>query len=113
MESTSFSALTSALGGLMYLSSFGLYESGAVAAFGIVWSLRRLQKKWETAREYWQSEIREEGRKAVRAVTISVGQTLDDAASQGAARKDEGPAGELRRTRELVQKAEEALQRLK
>ena len=46
----------------------GLYEAGAVAAFGLVWSLRRMQKKWETARKFWEGEVREEGRKAVRAV---------------------------------------------
>lgn len=116
-QSTSFSALTSALGGLMYLSSFGISESGAVAAFGVVWSLRRLQKKWETAREYWQSEVREEGRKAVRAVEISVGEAIDKAlvkgtraGSQGV---DEAQLGELTRARELVQKAEEALGRMK
>ncbi|ROV93638.1 hypothetical protein VMCG_08122 [Cytospora schulzeri] len=118
-QSTSFSTLTTALGGLMYLSSFGMSESGAVAAFGIVWSLRRLQTKWETAREYWQSEVREEGRKAVRAVEISVGEAIDKAvaketksggSSQGV---EEAQLGELRRARELVQKAEEALERLK
>ncbi|KUI61177.1 hypothetical protein VP1G_11199 [Cytospora mali] len=117
LQSTSFSTLTTALGTLMYLSSYGISESGAVAAFGIMWSLRRLQKKWETAREYWQSEVREEGRKAVRAVEISVGEALDkalvketEAGSQG---EDEAQLQELRRARELVQKAEEALEKLK
>ena len=116
-QSTSFSTLTTALGGLMYLSSFGISESGAVAAFGIVWSLQRLQKKWETAREYWQSEVREEGRKAVRAVENSVGEALDKAlnkaAKKGSQGEDEAMLGELRRARELVQKAEDALERLK
>lgn len=110
-QSASFSTLTTALGGLMYLSSFGISESGAIAAFGIVWSLRRLQKKWETAREYWQSEVREEGRKAVRAVEISVGEALDSAARGQVA--DEALQGDLKKARELVGKAEEALERLK
>lgn len=110
-QSASFSTLTTALGGLMYLSSFGISESGAIAAFGIVWSLRRLQMKWETAREYWQSEVREEGRKAVRAVEISVGEALDSAARGQVA--DDALQGDLQKARELVQKAEEALDRLK
>lgn len=117
-QSTSFSALTTGLGGLMYLSSYGISESGAVAALGIVWSLRRLQKKWETAREYWQSEVREEGRKAVRAVEISVGEALDKALEKANRRedgqgKDEELLGDTRRARELVQKAEDALERMK
>lgn len=112
-QSASFSGLTSALGGLMYLSSFGISECGAIAAFGIVWSLRRLQKKWETAREYWQGEVREEGRKAVRAVEISVGEALDGAVRRDSGGADEALQSELKTARELVQKTEEALNRLK
>lgn len=112
-QSAGFSTLTTSLGALMYLSTFGASESGAVAALGIVWSLRRLQKKWETAREYWQSEVREEGRKAVRAVEISVAETLDKAVRDGSRANEDAMFAELRQARELVQRAEEALARLK
>ncbi|TVY40308.1 hypothetical protein LOCC1_G005418 [Lachnellula occidentalis] len=66
VTSSSFSAFAA----LTYIStlSTGLYEAGAVAAVGIVWSLRRMQGKWETARKFWEGEVREEGRKAVRGV---------------------------------------------
>lgn len=113
LQAASFSTLTSGLGTLMYLSSFGISESGAVAAFGIVWSLRRVQKRWETAREYWQSEVREEGRKAVRAVEISVADALDKAVSQSSKSGDAALSGELKTAREIVHKAEEALSRMK
>ncbi|KAJ4410232.1 hypothetical protein N0V82_009315 [Gnomoniopsis sp. IMI 355080] len=113
MQAASFSTLTSGLGALMYLSSFGISESGAVAAFGLVWSLRRVQKKWETAREYWQSEVREEGRKAVRAVELSVADALDKAVSKGSKSGDAALSGELKTARELVHKAEEALAKMK
>jgi hypothetical protein len=112
-QSAGFSTLTSSLGALMYLSSFGASESGAVAALGLVWSLRRLQKKWETAREYWQSEVREEGRKAVRAVEISVGDALDKAIRDGSRANEDALLAELRQARELVQRAEKALAKLK
>ncbi|KAL1858254.1 hypothetical protein Daus18300_010000 [Diaporthe australafricana] len=112
-QSAGFSALTTSLGALMYLSTFGASESGAVAALGIVWSLRRLQKKWESAREYWQSEVREEGRKAVRAVETSVGETLDKAVRDGNGTNEDALLAELRQARGLVQRAEEALARLK
>jgi len=39
-----------------------LAEAGAVAALGLVWTLRRLQKKWEAEREGWEAEVREHGR---------------------------------------------------
>ena len=50
----------------MCTQSTGLYEAGAFAALGIIWSLRRMQKKWEAARSFWENEVREEGKKAVR-----------------------------------------------
>ncbi|KAF7933350.1 hypothetical protein EAE99_003235 [Botrytis elliptica] len=81
LQTLSTSSLTSALAGLMYVSNMSttLYEAGAVAAFGIVWSMRRMQTKWETARAYWEGEVREEGRKAVRNVETIVGENLNKA----------------------------------
>lgn len=111
IQSLSTSALSTALAALAYLSAFSPFEAGAVAALGIVWSLRRLQTKWETAREYWQGEVQEEGRKAVRAVEVSVAEVLDRS-TKGALKGPEGVT-ELRKARELVQKAEEALSKLK
>jgi len=79
LQTLSTSSLASAFAGLMYISSVstGLYEAGAVAALGIVWSLRRMQGKWETARKFWEGEVREEGRKAVREVEGTVGELLN------------------------------------
>lgn len=106
-QSASTSGLTAALGTLMYLSGCGLYESGAVAALGLVWSLRRLQQKWENARQYWEGEVREHGRKAVRTTEDSVAEAL--AHSLDRTMLDPGHA----LVRQLIQKAEEALARLK
>ncbi|WYZ38417.1 hypothetical protein EsH8_III_000331 [Colletotrichum jinshuiense] len=111
LQASSTSALTTALAGLLYVSQYAssIYEAGAVAALGIMWSLRRLQKKWESARTYWEGEVREEGRKAVRGVEQSVAEALDGSREQDAS--IEG-AEELRKAKELVQKAEDALKRL-
>ncbi len=111
LQSLSTSTVTAILGGLTYLSGFGLYEAGAVVGLGLVWSLRRLQTKWETARDYWQGGVREEGRKAVRASEASFLDILDQATKSPTERAAE--VGELRRARELVQRAEDALARLK
>ncbi|KAK6218850.1 hypothetical protein QIS74_06059 [Colletotrichum tabaci] len=110
LQASSTSALTTALGGLLYVSQYAssVYEAGAVAALGIMWSLRRLQTKWETARTYWEGEVREEGRKAVRGVEQSVADALDGSREGNPV---EG-AEELRKARELVEKAQDALKRL-
>ncbi len=105
LQTLSTSSLASVFAGLMYVSSVstGLYECGAVAALGIVWSLRRMQGKWETARKFWEREVREEGRRAVRGVEGVVSDVLVTSHP-----RLEGDA-ELQRAREAVSRAEAAL----
>ncbi|KAH7383445.1 hypothetical protein BKA64DRAFT_646634 [Cadophora sp. MPI-SDFR-AT-0126] len=104
-QTLSTSSLASAFAGLMYFSSITttLYEAGGVAAFGIVWSLRRMQGKWEIARKFWEGEVREEGRKCVRAVEGVVGDVL----------KEKKPAlvddAALEKARNAIVRAEAAL----
>ncbi|TVY56272.1 hypothetical protein LSUE1_G009491 [Lachnellula suecica] len=80
LQTLTTSSFVSAFAALTYIStlSTSFYEAGAIAAVGIVWSLRRMQGKWETARKFWEGEVREEGRKAVRAVEGIVGDVLKD-----------------------------------
>jgi hypothetical protein len=68
LSSVSTTTLTSALSALMYVStsSTTLYEACTVAAIGLIYSLRRQQKKWESARSFWEREVREEGRRALK-----------------------------------------------
>jgi hypothetical protein len=105
LQALSTSSLASVFAGLMYVSSVstGLYECGAVAALGIVWSLRKMQGKWETARKFWEGEVREEGRKAVRGVESVVGDVL--ITSQPSL----GGDAELQKAQEAVDRAEAAL----
>jgi hypothetical protein len=105
LQTLSTSSLASLFGALMYISSVstGLYECGAVVALGIVWSLRRMQGKWETARTFWEGEVREEGRKAVRGVEGVVGDVLVTSQPQL------GGDAELQKAREAVDRAEAAL----
>ncbi|PHH61735.1 hypothetical protein CDD81_8027 [Ophiocordyceps australis] len=103
---------TSSLAALLYLSSASatLYEVGAVAALGLIYSLARMQRKWDAARSYWEGEVREEGRKAIRGAEASVAAVLrrPDAADHAL----RPPMRELTSARELVQKAKEALARI-
>ncbi|KAJ5649326.1 uncharacterized protein N7484_003049 [Penicillium longicatenatum] len=66
--SVSTTTLTSALSALTYLSipSASVYESCTLAAVGLIYSLRRQQKKWVAARDFWEDEVREEGRASLR-----------------------------------------------
>jgi len=110
LQSAGGAALTTALGGLTYLSAVGAYESGAIAALGLVWSLRRLQHKWEAARDFWEGEVREEGRKAIRASEASIAEVLDQATKSKPSQGE--TLSSLRSARKLIQRAEDALARL-
>ena len=112
LQSITTTALTSALGVLSYVSALGAYESGGIAALGLVWSLRRLQRKWEAAREFWEGEVREEGRKAVRATEGSVAEVLERATGVKRGSHVERLA-ELGRVRGIVERAEGALGRMR
>lgn len=69
-QTISTNALTSSLSALLYISvsTTSMYEAGAIAAVGLVWSLRRLQTKWENARSTWEAQVREDGRRVLRNV---------------------------------------------
>ncbi|KAJ4322214.1 hypothetical protein N0V84_004927 [Fusarium piperis] len=114
MQSLGTSGLTTSLAALLYVSSFSstIYEAGAVAALGFMWSMSRLQKKWDAARTFWEGEVREEGRKAVRAVEESVADVLNG--EEKSARTDDDEATKvLNEVRHLVTKASDALDRMK
>lgn len=111
VQSLGTSGIATSLAALLYVSSLSstVYEAGAVAALGIVYSLGRVQKRWDAARAFWEGEVREEGRKAVRAAEESVATVLEGNKSSGSAEVVE----ELEKTRELVAKAEDALARMR
>ncbi|KAL7795382.1 hypothetical protein V8C37DRAFT_40686 [Trichoderma ceciliae] len=112
IQSLATSSLTSCLAALLYVSSFSstVFEAGAVAALGVVYSLSRMQNKWEAAREFWEGEVREEGRKAIRAAEESAAEVLDGVQQN---RLSAQKAKELEQAGELVARAEDALARLK
>lgn len=110
MKTLGTSGLMSSLGALIYLSmTNGLFEAGAVAALGIVWSMRRMQMQWETARKYYEDEVREIGRRAVREAEVMLEGQLRQV------EKGEEPTtrnDEVEIAKELVRRADEALERM-
>ncbi|KAM0434058.1 hypothetical protein ACHAPT_004003 [Fusarium lateritium] len=114
MQSLGTSGVTTSLAALLYVSSFSstIYEAGAVAALGIMWSFSRLQKKWDAARTFWEGEVREEGRKAVRAAEESVADVLNGDEKHTRTDVDE-EIKVINEVRHLVTKASDALDRMK
>ncbi|KAI0145243.1 hypothetical protein GGR57DRAFT_494716 [Xylariaceae sp. FL1272] len=112
LQTLSTSGFTTALGALVYVGtlSTSLYEAGAVAALGIVWSMKRMQKQWEVARDFWEGEVREEGRKAVKGVEDAMASGLEEQIleqSKGADTHD------VEQAKALVCKAKDLLEKLK
>lgn len=112
LHALSTTLLTSSLSALMYvsISTTSIYEAGGIAALGVVYSMRRLQKRWEGAREMWMEMVKEEGRKVLRAVeegwksVIRNGGMGEDG--------DENARQERERAREALKGVKEALERM-
>ncbi|CAF9914719.1 MAG: hypothetical protein ALECFALPRED_009680 [Alectoria fallacina] len=109
LQTLSTNALTSSLSALLYVSvsTTSPYEAGAIAAVGLVWSLRRLQTKWENARSTWEAQIREDGRRVLRNVEEVA---RKDVREGGMGEVDEFGREERRKAREAVARAERALE---
>ncbi|KAJ5575869.1 hypothetical protein N7535_002795 [Penicillium sp. DV-2018c] len=106
--SVSTTTLTSALSALTYMAipAAGVYESCTIAAVGLIYSLRRQQKRWDDARAFWEDEVREEGRTslieteaALRDIVQNGGKTVQDLSDH--------------RAREIVARAKKALEDVK
>ncbi|KAI0459987.1 hypothetical protein F5B21DRAFT_204891 [Xylaria acuta] len=114
-QTLSTSGLMTALGALAYVGTLTttLYEAGAVAALGIVWSMRRMQKQWETARDFWEGEVREEGRKAVKGVEEAMASALTGSSKRAIEKDAADIQDSLTKAKDLVTRAEKVLEELK
>lgn len=111
LQTMSTTSLSSALSALLYVSSScSVFEASAVAALGLTFSLRHMQKLWEGARESWQGTIREEGRRTLKA-TEDLVRLIVQSKEQGKMQVDEG-AADRRQAREAVKAVREALANL-
>ncbi|KAF1822959.1 uncharacterized protein K489DRAFT_357180 [Dissoconium aciculare CBS 342.82] len=99
------------LAGTILAASGGvaLYEAGAVAALGFVWSLRRLQTKWSRERTAFTQTARENGRR----VLIDVEQQLRALIEKGGRTSiDRTSEREWREARKVINACREAILRL-
>jgi len=91
------------------VSSTSAYEAGAIAALGFVYSLRRLQAKWEAAREFWKGEIREEARLVLKKTEELLRKVLKDG---GRPKPDPQDVEARMEARAVVERATHALEKL-
>jgi hypothetical protein len=106
--SVSTTTLTSALSALTYVAipSAGVYESSTLAAIGLIYSIRRQQKRWDVARTFWEEEVREEGRTALLETEASLREIVRDGGKTVEDLSDPHP-------RESVARARKALEEVK
>lgn len=111
LQTLSTNALASSLSALLYvsISTTSPYEAGAIAAVGLVWSLRRLQTRWENARSTWEAQIREDGRSVLRNMEEVARETVRDG---GMGEVDELGREERKVAKEAVARAERALEEM-
>ncbi|KAI2401259.1 3',5'-cyclic-nucleotide phosphodiesterase (PDEase) (3':5'-CNP) [Ophidiomyces ophidiicola] len=104
LYSVSTTTLTSALSILTYMatSATSLYEAGTVAAIGLIYSLRRQQKKWDAARSYWESEVREDGRRALKDTEGAMHVLLNEGGRLAEPVADTETRNELKRAQEAL-----------
>lgn len=112
LQTTSTSAISAAISAFAYVStaSTSLYEAGAVFAFGTVLGLWRMQGKWQEAVKFWEGEVREEGRKAVRGTEEGIRACVVEG---GRGVIDELGVEDRKVAKEAVENAKEALKKVR
>ena len=112
LQSFSTTVLSTGISALLYvsISATSVYEAGVIAALGTVWSLRRLQSKWEGARREWRATIREEGR---RILQVAEGECREIVREGGFVAVDEAGVEERRAAQEAVDRVEEELKEVR
>lgn len=112
LTTLSTTSLSAALSALLYVSvsTVSLFEASSLAALGLTFSLRRMQKVWEDAREAWTVEVREEGRQALKKTEGLVTTIINGGGPDGFV-EDEG-VEERKKAREAVATVREALRKL-
>lgn len=103
---------TSALGAWLCVatSGFAIYEAGAIAALGLVWSLRRLQRLWGKERDGFSTAVQDNGRKVLVEIETQLTQLVRQG---GRARPIAADTQSFERARLAIEKCRQALAALK
>jgi len=101
---------TTALGLWLSIATADIYAGGAAAAFGLVWSLRRLQKLWGKERDGFVDSLREDGRKALATVESHLRKLVDQGGRKNVSSEDRQSWQQARST---IEDCREALEKIK
>ncbi|KAH8731945.1 hypothetical protein GQ44DRAFT_670644 [Phaeosphaeriaceae sp. PMI808] len=116
LQTFSTTSISSALSALLYISmpTFSLFEASAAGFLGLMFSLRRMQKLWEGARESWEGTVREEGRRTLKRTEEVVRLIIQNAEREkrGLGVGDEAALEERKRVSEVVGRVREELKKL-
>ncbi|PPJ52107.1 hypothetical protein CBER1_09617 [Cercospora berteroae] len=95
---------SSTLAAWLWVASGGvaLYESGAIAAFGFVWALRSLQKKYGKEREMFAGTVREDARRVLADIEGRMLRLVKDGGRAVLRVDDQKEREEAKRTLEAV-----------
>lgn len=101
---------SAALGAWFFVATrgLGLYESGAIFALGLVWGIRRLQKRWTKEREEFASTVREDARRVLGEVEAHLRKLVSEGGKVSVRPEDEHS---WREAREAVESCREALEK--
>ncbi|KAI9779653.1 MAG: hypothetical protein M1816_003458 [Peltula sp. TS41687] len=110
-KTVNLSLFSTVFSGMLYFFVEGtsIYGVGAVAALGIAWSMRSLQRQWETERQGWESEVRESGRKVLKDTQDTVAAIID---KEGRAEEHAEDVKERRVAKASINMARQALSKL-
>lgn len=113
MSTISIGTVSSALSALIYIAfpATSLVSAAAPAALGIMLALRRMQSRWELARSSWESELREEGRRVLKASEETVRAAIMQGPKRGL--EDIAMLEDRRLARVAVEEARQALEEIK
>lgn len=65
MRAFSVSSTGVAISSILYLSEFSIYSSSSIAALGVMYGARYLQKEWDKEKNWFQGMVAEKGRIAI------------------------------------------------
>lgn len=111
LQAFSGSSIATAIGGLAYtmISTTGLYEAGAVTAFGVAITIARFQKLWDQAKSRFVKEVNEEG----KLVLEEAEQGCMDVVRTKKSPPVDDTAEDRNRARQAITRAREVLEELK
>ncbi|KAK5119855.1 hypothetical protein LTR85_007181 [Meristemomyces frigidus] len=96
---------TSALGAWLFIATADMYSGGAVAALGLVWSLRRLQRLWGKERGGFAVTLQEDGRRVLAEVESHLRRIVKDGGRASVSAED---AQAWREARTAIEECREA-----